>query len=101
MQLRSWAMSALAVLATALFCQRGSGATIRVPSDRATIQAGINAAANGDTVLIAPGTYSENINFSGKAITVTSEQGPQVTIIDVATLLLWFLSPMVKVRSLY
>ena len=47
-----------------------------------TIQAGINAAAAGDIVLVAPGTYFENINYSGKAVTVVSAQGPAVTIID-------------------
>lgn len=57
-------------------------ATIHVPADQPTIQAGINAASNGDTVLVAPGTYVENINFNGKAITVTSSGGPSVTIID-------------------
>jgi len=31
---------------------------------------------------VAPGTYVENIDFIGKAITVISEQGPEVTIID-------------------
>lgn len=46
--------------------------TIRVPVDQPTIQAGINAARNGDTVLVAPGTYYENIDFLGKGITVTS-----------------------------
>lgn len=55
---------------------------IRVPSDQPTIQAAINVALNGDTVLVAPGTYMENINFLGKAITVESEAGPEVTIID-------------------
>ena len=55
---------------------------VRVPADQPSIQAGINAAASGDTVLVAPGTYLENLDFLGKAITVTSEQGPAVTIVD-------------------
>ena len=57
-------------------------ATIRVPADAATIQQAIDAAAAGDTVLVSPGTYVENITFRGKAIAVASEQGPEVTIID-------------------
>ncbi len=40
--------------------------------DFETIQQGINASINGDTVLVFPGTYFENIDFSGKNITVTS-----------------------------
>jgi len=55
---------------------------IRVPSDVPTIQSAINVASAGDIVLVAPGTYFENIDFIGKAITVTSESGPQDTIID-------------------
>jgi hypothetical protein len=46
------------------------------------IQAAIDAAAGGDTVLVAPGTYQENISFEGKAITVRSDQGAAATIID-------------------
>ena len=57
-------------------------ATIRVPADAATIQQGIDAAVAGDIVLVSPGTYVETINFRGKAITVASEEGPEVTIID-------------------
>src|SRR5258708_2632969 len=56
--------------------------TIHVPGDQPTIQAGINAASNGDTVLVDPGTYYENIDFLGKAITVTSSGGAAQTIID-------------------
>src|SRR6185503_16169834 len=62
---------------------RASGAaTIHVPADQPTIQQAINAAVNGDTVLVSPGTYYEAIDFGGRIITVTSEQGPQGTIID-------------------
>jgi sugar lactone lactonase YvrE len=56
--------------------------TIRVPSDQPSIQAGIDAASMFDTVLVAPGTYFENIDFRGKAITVKSEDGPTTTVID-------------------
>jgi predicted outer membrane repeat protein len=64
------------------FASATFAATINVPADQPTIQAGINAAVNGDTVLVAPGTYKENINFMGKAITVTSSGGAKVTTID-------------------
>jgi hypothetical protein len=56
--------------------------TIHVPADQATIQGAINAANAGDTVLVAPGTYIENINFQGKAITLMSSSGPTVTTIN-------------------
>ncbi|MGA8111585.1 MAG: hypothetical protein WB974_19250, partial [Acidobacteriaceae bacterium] len=57
-------------------------ATIQVPANQPTIQSAITAAANGDIVLVSPGTYHENLDFHGKAITVTSVSGPAVTIID-------------------
>ena len=45
---------------------------IHIPGDQPTIQAGISAASDGDTVLVAEGIYIENINYLGKAITVAS-----------------------------
>ena len=73
----------LSILSTLFLAQVVSAqTTIHVPGDQATIQGAINVANNGDTVLVAPGTYYENINFNGKAITVTSSGGPSVTIID-------------------
>jgi parallel beta-helix repeat protein len=58
------------------------GATIYVPDDHAAIQGAIVASGNGDTIIVRPGTYVENIDFLGKGITVLSERGPAVTVID-------------------
>lgn len=52
-----------------------------VPDDFSTIQDAINAAVDGDTIIVRPGTYVENIDFLGKAITVRSEHGAGVTVI--------------------
>ncbi len=54
---------------------------ILIPADRPTIQSGINTSIDGDTVLVAPGTYAEHINFGGKRILLKSEQGYDSTVI--------------------
>ncbi|MCD4819487.1 MAG: T9SS type A sorting domain-containing protein [Candidatus Cloacimonetes bacterium] len=45
---------------------------INIPADYGAIQTGINAAVNGDTIFVQPGTYLENIDFSGKNIVICS-----------------------------
>lgn len=73
----------LALLAIAV---TANSATIHVPADQPTIQAGIDAATSGDTILVADGTYTgdgnRDIDFSGKNIVLMSMNGPAVTIID-------------------
>jgi len=63
-----------------------TAATIHVPGDQPTIQAGIDAAVDGDIVLVADGWYAGpgnlNIDFQGKAITVRSENGAANCIVD-------------------
>jgi hypothetical protein len=48
------------------------GSVINVPGDQPTIQDAINVAVSGDTVLVQPGTYYENINYNGKNIVIGS-----------------------------
>ncbi len=85
---RIWRIVSL-TLVTLTFCAAGYGRTIRVGNDGSadfpTIQAAIDDANDGDTVLVAPGTYTgdgnHDIDFRGKGITVRSEQGPESCII--------------------
>ena len=81
MRLTSFVVPVLLIIST-LSASPTLAATIYVPVDQPTIQAGIAASMNGDLVLVSPGTYVENINFLGKAITVRSEAGAETTVID-------------------
>ncbi len=63
-----------------------SATIINVPADQPTIQAGIDASVDGDTVLIADGEYTGmgnyDIDFAGNDIVVKSLNGPNATVID-------------------
>jgi len=56
--------------------------TLYVPQDFPIIQDAIDAAEEGELILISPGTYGEDLNFLGKAITVQGELGAEVTIVQ-------------------
>ena len=73
---------ALATLALAAAPLRAG--TLNVPGDSPTIQGAIAMASNGDTILVAPGTYVEMINDLGKPLVIESTGGAAVTTIDAA-----------------
>ena len=54
---------------------------LKVPADYSTIQSAIDAAVTGDTVLVADGTYKENIKIESKRISLIGESRDK-TIID-------------------
>ena len=56
-------MKKLMIVLSFIFVLHLSATIINVPADQPTIQAGINIAAEGDTVLVATGIYYENLNW--------------------------------------
>lgn len=76
----------LALVIVGLITSAAQAKIIHVPGDYLTIQKGIDAAVDGDTVLIADGIYTgtgnKNLDFKGKAITVKSENGAENCVID-------------------
>jgi hypothetical protein len=61
----------------------GLGADCVAPDGpKATIQAGLEAASDGDVVIVAAGVYKERIDLLGKAVTLRSAAGPEATVID-------------------
>jgi len=79
-------LSLPAAIAVLLWVFPVTAATIHVPADQPTIQAGIDATAMGDTVLVAPGTYTgpgnRDLDFHGRDIVVRSPGDPYSAVID-------------------
>src|SRR5262249_46233858 len=73
----------IALIASAMAFSESFAGTLKVPQEYEHIRQAISVAKDGDTVLVAPGTYTENsIRLAGKKIVVKSLKGPTVTIIQ-------------------
>ncbi len=69
----------LSLLAMALPSMAAASTLPVSPGSYPTIQSAIDAASNGDEVVVPPGEYNEQLRFNGKAITVRSTDGPEAT----------------------
>ena len=58
-----------------------NAAIIYVPANYSTIQAAVNAASAGDTIIVSDGTYEESIMINTYGLTLESEEGPENCII--------------------
>jgi hypothetical protein len=73
---------AVCFAASFLLVSPSQAADLLVPSQYSSIQGAVNAAVDGDRVVLAPGTYNEQVTISNKSITITSSNGPGVTKLD-------------------
>jgi len=78
--MRNISIALTALLAFCGLCGGASAAELHVPADHSTIQEAIDAAVDGDIIIIADDTYTgpdnKNLDFAGRAITLMSENGP-------------------------
>ena len=66
------------------FCALYSQSVIHVPGEEATIQRALDAAGTGTTILVAPGTYFETLNWPNDVdgIKLIGVEGNENTILD-------------------
>ena len=75
-------MYLLSVLLVLVLLSVGVSAnTIYVPDQLFSIQQAIDISSDGDSILVRPGTYTENINFHGKSVILVATHGARSTIL--------------------
>ena len=80
-----WTYVVVAALAVVICTTAASAATINVPGDHPTIQGAVDAAIAGDTIVIAAGTYREQIKIDGKDLDLVGA-GTGATIVEAVDL---------------
>ncbi len=65
--------------------QTSAGGVIEVPGDRPTLAEAVELATDGDTIILAPGDYTETITIANKGVNITSSGGAEVTTITAAS----------------
>lgn len=75
-------MGSLVLLTFLFFPDMGRGTEIHVPSEYASIQEAIDNTEEGDTILVGPGTYYEQLYLGQHAVTIESTEGPEATVLD-------------------
>lgn len=74
-------LSTLLAIVWAVTATPAGAALVHVPGDHPTIQDAIESALDGDVIVVAPGTYRDNLDFAGKQCTVRSSHGFDSTIL--------------------
>ncbi|MBM4119072.1 hypothetical protein FJ251_15320 [bacterium] len=73
----------VAAITIAAFAAPASAATVRVPADTPSVQAALDLADPGDTVLVAPGKYAACLVWpSTPGIKLLAEAGAGLTVLD-------------------
>jgi predicted outer membrane repeat protein len=72
----------VAIIAPTIVALNATAAVIHVPAGQPTIQGAIDAAQNGDTIVVAPGVYNEALDTLSKSIQLRSAAGPTRTVLD-------------------
>ena len=86
-KIKSIVLGVLLIVSILAIINPVSAATLEVGPGKtyATINAAIGAAGNGDTILVYPGTYNENINITVSNLTLKSVGGRDSTIVGPGT----------------